>query len=76
MMNPRQMILFGIEFMQMMEDFTGVDDLCPACEQNSRSNLICLRDECDFVLFVELGDAIHPAFYTWTQKKMKELKKE
>ena len=76
MMNPREMILFGMQFMQMMYDFSGSDTLCPACEHESRSDLICLRDECDFMLYIEYGDKIHPAFYSWTTKKMKELKKE
>jgi hypothetical protein len=71
MMDPRQMILFGIQFMQMMEDFATAEH-CPACRHESRSNLICLREECDFVLFINLGDNIHPAFFEFVAEKTKE----
>ena len=73
MMNPREMILFGMEFMQMMEDFATAEH-CPACRHESRSNLFCLRDECDFVLFINLGDNIHPAFFQFVAEKTKEIK--
>jgi hypothetical protein len=72
MISPQQMILFGMEFMQMMEDF-ATDRHCPACRQETRENLICLSDDCDFVLFIELGDRIHPAFFEFVASKSKEL---
>tara|TARA_Y100001937_G_C6956718_1_gene257082 strand:- start:258 stop:485 length:228 start_codon:yes stop_codon:yes gene_type:complete len=75
MMNPQQMILFGIEFMQMMEDFY-TDTLCPACRHESRSNLICLRDECDFVLFTDYGESIHPAFWNIVAETKERLSKK
>jgi len=74
MMNPRQMILFGMEFMQMMEDF-ATETHCPACRKESRSNLICLDDDCDFVLFINYGDNIHPAFFSFVAEKTKEVSK-
>ena len=72
MMNPNQMILFGMEFMRMMEDFSTAEH-CPACRKESRSNLICLDDECDFVLFINLGDNIHPAFFTFCEEIKNKL---
>ncbi len=74
MISPQQMILFGMEFMQMMEDF-ATETYCPACHQESRSNLICLRDECDFMLFIDFGDSIHPAFFEFVASKSKQLKR-
>jgi hypothetical protein len=68
-------MLFSLQFMQMMEDFQSIDDECPACGNNSRSNLICLRDDCDFMLFVAPGE-LHPSFFTWVKKKKEEIKKE
>ena len=72
MISPQQMILFGMEFMQMMEDF-ATDRHCPACRMETRENLICLSDDCDFVLFIDLGDRIHPAFFDFVASKSKEL---
>ena len=69
------MILFGIEFMQMMKDFY-TDTHCPACRKETRSNLICLDDDCDFMLFIDYGEKIHPAFYAIVEEKKKELSKK
>ena len=66
MINPREMIMFGVEFMTMMEDFATAEH-CPACRKETRSNLICLNPNCDFVLFINLGDNIHPAFFTFVE---------
>ncbi len=74
MMDPKQMILFGIEFMQMMDDF-ATEHYCPACRKETRVNLICVNDDCDFILFPDLG-TIHPAFFTFVEEKKKELRKE
>jgi hypothetical protein len=74
MIGPREMILFGMEFMQMMEDF-ATKTYCPACHHESRSNLICLRDECDFVLFTDLGTAIHPAFFEFVASKKENFER-
>jgi hypothetical protein len=73
-MNPRQMILFGIEFMQMMEDF-ATPKHCPSCRKETREALICLDDNCDFVLFINYGENIHPAFFTFVAEKTKEASK-
>lgn len=73
MISPQQMILFGMEFMTMMEDFS-TEHHCPACRKESRDGLICLSDDCDFVLFIELGDKIHPAFFSFVAEKTKEAK--
>jgi len=48
---------------------------CPACRLESRDGLICLSDDCDFVLFIELGDRIHPAFFEFAAEKTEEFKK-
>ena len=70
MMDPQQMILFGMEFMQMMEDF-ATEFHCPACRKETRSNLICLNDDCDFMLYPD-PDTIHPAFFKFVEEKKKE----
>ena len=71
-MDPREMILFGMEFMQMMEDF-ATPTHCPACRKETRANLICLADDCDFVLFINHGDNLHPSFWTFVAEKTKEM---
>lgn len=75
MVNDRihQHIVFAAEFMQMMEDFF-TESHCPACRKESRSNLICLNDDCDFMLFPAPGK-IHPAFFKIVEEKTKELSK-
>jgi len=65
-------VLFTMQFMQMMEDFQTVEDECPACGHSSRSNAICLREECDFMLFVDMGK-LHPSVILWMENKKKEL---
>ena len=68
-------ILFTIEFLTMCDDFKDImnGDECPACLQDSRSNAICLRDECDWMLFVAPGK-LHPATVPWIQELKKRLK--
>jgi len=70
MMDPHQMILFGMQFMQMMEDF-ATQFYCPACRKETRSNLICLDDDCDFMLYPD-PETIHPAFFEFIAEKTKE----
>jgi len=65
-------VLFTMQFMQMMEDFQTIENECPACGEGSRSNALCLRDECDFMLFIEPGK-IHPAFFSWIADKQREF---
>ena len=74
MRDPREMILFGMEFMQMMEDFSTPTH-CPACRKETREGLICLDDDCDFVLFINYGDNLHPSFFTFVAEKTKEARK-
>jgi hypothetical protein len=65
-------ILFTMQFMQMMEDFQTIEDECPACGHGSRSNAICLREECDFMLFIEMG-RLHPSVIPWMENKKTEV---
>jgi hypothetical protein len=65
-------ILFTMQFLQMMDDFQTVEDECPACGHSSRSNAICLRDECDFMLFTEPGK-IHPSVIPWVNARKEIL---
>jgi len=74
MMDPRQMVLFGMEFMQMMVDF-ATEFHCPACRKETRSNLICLNDDCDFMLYPD-PETIHPAFFNFVAEKTKEAEEE
>jgi hypothetical protein len=64
--------LFTMQFIQMMEDFQTVDDECPACGHSSRSNTICLRDECDFMLFIDMGK-LHPSVIPWVNARKEAL---
>ena len=64
-------VLFTMQFMQMMEDFQTIEDECPACGHGSRSNAICLREECDFMLFVDMGK-LHPSVIPWMENKKTE----
>lgn len=68
-------ILFTMQFLQMCEDFADIlnGDECPACGQDSRSNAICLREECDWMLFIEMGK-LHPATVPWIDSLKGRLK--
>jgi len=74
MNGPEDHLLFGLQFMQAMEDFQSIENECPACGHGSRSNLICLRDECDFLLFIAPGK-IHKSVIPWMVNKGKELQR-
>lgn len=68
-------IMFTIEFLTMCDDFKDImnGDECPGCLQDSRSNAICLREECDWMLFSEPGK-LHPATIPWMKSLQERLK--
>jgi len=70
-----QHIIFTMEFLQMMDDFQTIEDECPACGYASRSNAICLREECDFMLFINLNQ-IHPSVFPWMEARKELLKND
>jgi hypothetical protein len=67
-------LLFAMQFMRMLEDFQAIikEDECPACSLQTRSNLICLNDECDWMLFPEMGQ-LHPATIPWIESLKERL---
>jgi len=74
-MNPDSLedhVLFTMQWLQMMEDFQILEDECPACGRATRSNTICLREECDFMLFVQPG-RLHPSVISWVMKMQRML---
>ena len=68
-------VVFTMQFLQMCDDFKEImnGDECPKCLQDSRSNAICLREECDWMLFVE-PNKLHPATIPWMQSLQERLK--
>ena len=59
-------VLFTMQFLQMCDDFAAIirEDECPACSLQTRSNAICLNEECDWMLFIAPGK-LHPATVPW-----------
>ena len=68
-------LLFAMQFMRMLDDFKAIirEDECPACGLQTRSNLICLNDECDWMLFIDMGQ-LHPATIPWMNSLKERLK--
>lgn len=62
-------VLFTMQFMQMCDDFAAFikEDECPSCNLQTRSNAICLNDECNWMLFVRPGK-LHPATLPWIEE--------
>lgn len=62
-------VLFTMQFMQMCDDFAVFikEDECPSCNLQTRSNAICLNDECNWMLFVSTGK-LHPATLPWIEE--------
>lgn len=67
-------ILFTMQFLQMCDDFKAIikEDECPACGLQTRSNALCLNEECDWMLFVEMGK-LHPATVPWIESLKERL---
>ena len=68
-------VIFTMQFLQMCDDFAGVikEDECPACNLQTRSNTICLNEECDWMLFVR-PNKLHPATIPWINSLKERLK--
>lgn len=59
-------ILFTMEFQQMREDFQDILEIdeCPACGRSSAPDIVCLANDCDWMLFPAPG-RLHPATIPW-----------
>jgi hypothetical protein len=68
-------VLFSMQFMQMLEDFEAIirENECPACTLQTREDLICLNDECDWMLFPRMGE-LHPATIPWIESLKERLR--
>ena len=68
-------VLFTMQFQQMREDFQDIlmVDECPACGQSSAPDTICLREACDWMLFIEPGK-LHPATVPWIQSLQERIR--
>ena len=67
-------VLFVMQYQQMREDFADyfMIDECPACGFASAPDTICLRDACDWMIFIAPGK-LHPATIPWIQSLQKRV---